>query len=124
MDEGMKKISGTYEDTNEKSKAVTKETNVSSVTASTEKNTPKKNSRNEYMYTGPNLYMPSTQGPVQEKELIFCSEIVEEEEEELDLAKNNILYAAECVQILDQIPFEEDQLDEDEMEYYDSFFNA
>ena len=38
--------------------------------------------------------------------------------------ENNFLYASVCVDILDQIPFEDDQLDEDELRYYDSLLNT
>ena len=41
----------------------------------------------------------------------------EEEEQEWEALKKN-LYVSVWVEILDQIPFEDDQLDEDELRYY------
>ena len=83
-----------------------------------------KKMRNECKYTEPNLDISPGNVLVENLEYTFCKEAVEEEKEELEITKDKFLYASECVQILDQIPFHSEDNDDEDIHYYDSLINT
>ena len=53
-------------------------------------------------------------------EFEFCMETSEEEEQHINKTEDCFFHATEYVQILDKIPFEDGQVDDKELDYYDS----
>ena len=54
---------------------------------------------------------------------IFSSSEVEDETKHLSFAKTESLYDTECVQILDSLPLDSDDIEEEVLDYYDSLIN-
>ena len=94
------------------------------VPQSSDYNSEKKMVGNKYNYTEPNANIASSSVLLGKMDTTFCREVEEEEEEELEVTKDNFLYASECVQILDQIPFQSDDIDDEDIDYYDSLINT
>ena len=58
-----------------------------------------------------------------EHQSVFRDGDESDERKHINEKENLSLHAAECVEILDRIPFNDDKLDEEEYDYYDSLIN-
>ena len=77
----------------------------------------------ECCITDSNIVILCTEIVGEEKESMFSSTPVEDENTYLRDLEERSLYEENCIQILDAIPLESDDLEESEMEYYDSLIN-
>ena len=59
----------------------------------------------------------------QDEQSMFKDTCGSDDRREINENENFPLYASECVEILDRIPFDDDKLDEDDFDYYDSLIN-
>ena len=77
----------------------------------------------ECKYSEGNTIITCTEVQPEKTESIFNKDSVPKKEEEIELGKNIFLHASECVEMLDAIPFESEEVDDDEINYYDSLLN-
>ena len=109
--EGMKNMSGTQGTTGD---------TTSDVIVQTDKESPKTLTTTLYKYTDSKKHMSCKNTQTKGTDYTFCMEISEKEEQHIKHTEDSFLNAAEYVQILDQIPLEKGQVDDEELEYYDS----
>ena len=77
--------------------------------------------KQEFRYSGGKQYINICQEiRSHDEESIFNDTDGNDERKEIRENENLSLHASGCVEILDKIPFDEDQLDDDELSYYDS----
>ena len=75
-------------------------------------------------YNYPDLYCKEiSEETNNKKEETFSVSDEKEEEQYLEQNENKTVYATECVQFLDSLPFQTEELDENEWDYYDSLIN-
>ena len=53
----------------------------------------------------------------------FSTKQESEKKQDINSEENNISYAGDCVEFLDSLPFDSDELDEDDLDYYDKVIN-
>ena len=81
---------------------------------------PKKPKKIKYIYSDNICREINTYVPEENVESTFYDTKEDENNQDIKPEVNHYAYAADCVEFLDTLPFDNDEVDEDDIDYYDN----
>ena len=92
----------------------------SKMSSATNRFSPKKTKKMKYISSDNICHEINTYVPGETMESTFCDSKIGETKQHINSEVNSFAYAGDCVEFLDSLPFDNEEVDEDDIDYYDN----